>query len=181
MKLMFVCEHNLVRSPVAEAVVADWLRAGGHHELDVCSAGVRAKEGEPVLREVLWAASSHHLSVRSHRTQRVDEELVDSCDLVVTMTEDQRGTVNMLAPQAFARTFTMRELLRLSATSDGPSLDVVTLAARAHANRPVQAPAAGPEDVADITGVTREAVQKVVDEVVVLSRDLTARLGATRA
>jgi protein-tyrosine phosphatase len=179
--LLFVCEHNLVRSPVAEACLADWARATRQPDLVVGSAGLRAKDGEPILREVLWAASSHQVSVRHHVARRLDEPLVDSSTLVLVMTEAQRGTVNMLAPQAFARTFTVRELLRLTDPADGRAVDVAGLAEQAHANRPLRPHPGRPEDVDDITAVTREAVQKVVDEVVVVSRDLIARMGAPAA
>ena len=60
------------------------------------------------------AVTSLGLDLTDHRPRLLDAAMVaaDGADLVVTMTRDHLRTVATLAPQAWRRTFTLKELAR---------------------------------------------------------------------
>jgi protein-tyrosine phosphatase len=110
--IVFVCTANICRSPVAEALFADWLRkeaiAG---EWRVESAGTWAEAGAPAAsysREVLQPLG---LDLAAHRARRVDRQLVESADLMLCMTRshcealrvefpDRAGHIQLLSAMA---------------------------------------------------------------------------------
>ncbi|MGH9164345.1 MAG: hypothetical protein ACRDZW_02380 [Acidimicrobiales bacterium] len=105
-----VCTGNICRSPMAEALLADRLgRAGVEarvHSVGLLSAGQRV----PV--HAVAALAPRGLDLGDHRSRRLSADHVAGADLVLGMTREHVREVVLLAPAAWARTFTLKELVR---------------------------------------------------------------------
>jgi protein-tyrosine phosphatase len=151
-RVLVVCTANVARSPLFAAMLTDRLGA----DVEVVSAGVRARVGDPAAEASQQLASARGLDVSGHRSQPVTADLVRSADLVLTMSERQRDACGPLAPGAGTRTFTLREFARLLAdvddaevVPDAPGDRLRWLQHRAHGARPRSLPPTATEDIAD--------------------------------
>ena len=178
---MVVCRANVARSPLAAALLRHAL-AGT--DIEVVSAGVQATHGAPPARGSVELAARRGLDLTAHVSQPVSADLVADAALVVTMSEAHRDICAHLAPGVSARTFTLRELDRLTtaadplpATPDEPARRRLhRLVEAAHLARPWASPPQGPEDIADPMGRDWEHWFALVDELEVLLGRLAARV-----
>jgi protein-tyrosine phosphatase len=80
--IVFVCTANICRSPVAEALFADWLRQEAiPGEWRVESAGTWAESGAPAASYSRELLEQDGLDLAAHRARRIERELVESADL----------------------------------------------------------------------------------------------------
>lgn len=120
--IVMVCTGNICRSPLAEQLLRARLAEAGIAGFDVSSAGLHAVVGAPMddipteisLRMGGDPTGAHGKSLRS--------SIVDSADVLLTMTRDQRNELVQRYPRAMRRTFTITEyskLLGLAAPAGG--------------------------------------------------------------
>lgn len=111
--ILTVCTGNICRSPLAEQLLAEQLR--DIPEANISSAGTHALVGEPMFDVTQQIARSYGVeNIDSHRARQVTEALLESSDLILTMTRDHRRTVVELSPRVTRRVFTIREFARLA-------------------------------------------------------------------
>ena len=79
----------------------------------VDSAGTQGWEGSPAQSESIVAAREREVDIEGHVARRVTRDLIDRADLVLTMAGEHRDEVIRVVPEAAARTFTLKELVRL--------------------------------------------------------------------
>jgi protein-tyrosine phosphatase len=98
----FICHGNLIRSPFAAAAFAQLVRERGYR-IDVVSAGVAARSGEPADPRASQSASEQGLSLAAHRATMLDAQHVQSADVLVVM--DRLNLARILArhPEAEGR------------------------------------------------------------------------------
>lgn len=172
-QVLVVCHANIARSPLVTALLEDQARRrlGPAPDVWIRSAGVRAMEGQPAAAASRLQAVARGLDLEAHRSvplARVD--LIDA-DLVVTMSERQRGHAVRMHPGARHRTFTLFELARLcerlQPMDDGmaPRARVRSVAWAASQSRPFVPGPPDPEDVADPFGGPEEGYERMAQQV----------------
>lgn len=174
-----VCTANLVRSPVAEAAVKAWCLREDRSDLEVSSGGVEAVAGLAVPAALIQAIRPYFLDLHAHRSRRVTRDDVAAATLALTMTETQRETLQALLPGATPRIFTLREFARLTSGVPHPEASaggLTELVRSAHRERPRQAAASSPEDIADPYGGSIKQYQACIAEIVWLVDQITGRL-----
>lgn len=100
------------------------------------SAGL-LESGAPAAPHALAVMAARGLDLAGHRSQRIDAAVVDGADLVLGMERRHIREAVALAPRAWPRAFTLKELVR-RATPLGPRPVDETLRrwlARVHADR----------------------------------------------
>jgi protein-tyrosine phosphatase len=150
--------------------------------LNVTSAGTWARSGKPPTEESVVAAGERGIDIASQRSTSFRGELAHRSDLMVTMTEEQRGEVLEQAPEAASRTFTLKELVTLLKELPPPSggVDQGSLRDRiAQADalrRSPDAPTVYDVDVADPLGLSLETYRAVAWEIETLVDELVEGL-----
>ncbi len=109
-RVLTVCADDLVRSPLAAALVADALE---HQrvEAEVRSCGVEVTQPTAPPPAVLAALRRRSIEL-DHVAQPLEARLLVGADLVLTMTTAQRDLIRVLEPDAGERTFTIRDAAR---------------------------------------------------------------------
>ena len=95
---------------MAEALLADRLAADGV-PATVASAGL-LESGLAPPPEVVAALARYGLDIGGHRSRHLDTADVLAADLVVGMARSHVREATILAPAAWPRTFTLKELIR---------------------------------------------------------------------
>lgn len=78
---------------------------------NVHSAGLM-EGGFPVTRDTLAVLADRGLDASAHRSRRMDTRLVEGADLVLGMTRRHVMEAVVVAPSAWSKTFTLKELVR---------------------------------------------------------------------
>ena len=99
---------------MAEALLIRALadRPGPGVEATVSSAGTTV-EGRPPMEETIEVMAARDLDVREHRSRILDAARVQDADLVLGMAREHVRAATLCSPDAFGRTFTLKELVRL--------------------------------------------------------------------
>jgi protein-tyrosine phosphatase len=168
-RVLFVCTANVVRSPVAAALLNMRVQDAGP-DVVVESAGLR--EAERLLDEgALLALEGHGVDLRPHRSRRLDATMVAPATLVIGLERDHVREAVLLDPSAWPRTFTLKEIVRRGEAigSRKPGESIETWIARAHADR-TQRDLLGSDPIDDIAdpyggppGGYEEAAEEIDD------------------
>jgi protein-tyrosine phosphatase len=100
-------------------------------------SGGRLRGGEPPPPEVIIAMEGYGLDVTSHRSHKVTPEDVERADLTIAMAREHLRDAVVMAPAAWPRAFTLRELVRRGTVigSRAPGESLAGWLARAHEGR----------------------------------------------
>ena len=111
-EILIVCTGNICRSPMAEAFLRRRLE---NRQIDavVSSAGTRT-QGRPPTDEVVELMADLDLDVSEHRSRLLTRQLVADADLVLCMAREHLREVVLIEADAYPRTFTLKELVRLA-------------------------------------------------------------------
>lgn len=110
--VLSVCTGNICRSPVAELILADALRAVG--EVRVESAGTGALVGSGVPEQAQKLAGTRGVDTTAHRARQIEAGMIRGADLIVAMSREHRRLIVESLPAAMRRAFTLRELARIA-------------------------------------------------------------------
>ena len=181
-QVLLVCTGNICRSPMAEGLLRSALqRRLGDGAPRVASAGTIARDGARAMPEAVEAATDLGADISGHSARRLRPEHVREAGLIVAMAAEHQEDVVGLDPDAQARTFTLKELVRLLETShprplDAPRADGLPAGrvADAHRRRADSPASRRDEDVMDPLGLSLEGYRAVAREL----EDLCERLAS---
>lgn len=133
--ILVLCTANLCRSPMAAALMARRLKIAGI-QASVESAGLLTGGVAPPA-EVLVATGLHGIDLTAHRSHEVTGLDIERADLILAMARSHLRHAVVLAPAAWPRSFTFRELLRRAATASPrqPGESLATWLGRLHDGR----------------------------------------------
>ena len=183
--ILFVCEGNVCRSPVAEAALRSHL-AGLVNPPLIGSAGTRALVGASADAGTVAVAAKAGIDLSGHRARQLDRELAASATVLLTASRRIRSDVVSLHPPAIQYVFTLRQLARILDGFDPPAAvpdaeqrlaDVRAYAVQHRGLRAVADPSA--DDVVDpyrrASKVHEESIAQILPAVAVLARALGGR------
>jgi len=110
-KILFVCNANIVRSFMAERVLKGLLKRHGIREVEVSSAGLLDMHGAPadmMARRILW---ENGIDDEGHHSQVVNEVMIGEADMIVTMEMEQLQILGDQYPQAMDKLRALKSYL----------------------------------------------------------------------
>jgi protein-tyrosine phosphatase len=134
---------------------------------DIHSAGL-LDAGVPASPPAVDVLGERGIDLSSHRSRRMARELIDRADLVLCMERRHVREAVLLDPSAFARIFTLKELVRRGEAMGprGPEESLQEWLARANLGRRVadHLGASADDDVDDPIGRSREFYARTMAE-----------------
>lgn len=104
--ILVVCEGNICRSPMAEAVLAAALP-----DVRLHSAGLSALVGQPADDVAVELLAARGLDIAPHRARQINRQLCLDSDLVFVMEKEQRRRLEKTYPETCGRVFRLGEFL----------------------------------------------------------------------
>lgn len=108
--IALVCTGNTCRSPMAETLLREQLRAklGREDAVRVLSAGVAASSGCGASPQAVEVMGNRGLDLTGHSSRPLDDAVINVADLVLTMTRGHRDAILAAWPDMHDRVFTLR-------------------------------------------------------------------------
>jgi protein-tyrosine phosphatase len=172
--VLFLCRGNVCRSVMAQALLSARLAERGL-PVAVASAGLLGG-GQPPPPEVAEVMAARGLAVDAHRSRVVTADDLAAADLILGLARGHLRHAAVLLPEAWPRTFTIRELVRRGRQA-GPRApgerlaDWVNRAADGRGRRDVLG-ASTADDVADPSGGPPSGYQATAELLDRLTADL---------
>lgn len=124
-QVLFVCDGNICRSPLAKFALIQYLE--GEKSASVESAGLGALRGHPMDDEAAEALRRLGGFPGPHVAQQISPQLVESSQIVLTMSKRQRDLVIAKNPRAIRKVFTLVELEKYIINDSSVSLSELAL------------------------------------------------------
>ncbi len=139
-QVLMVCTGNLCRSPMAQYLAAAALRTDqdpAAQWVTIISAGTHASEGSPMHPHAAVVLAERGLDPRGFAGRRLGADMINNAGLVLCTQREHRAAVVTMMPKAVRRTFTLRELARLTAGMTPADIVANAAATRGPATRDV--------------------------------------------
>jgi predicted ATP-grasp superfamily ATP-dependent carboligase/protein-tyrosine-phosphatase len=101
--ILFVCHGNLIRSPMAKALLTEKLKHNRTKGVRIASAGLHASPRQHADPRAQTVASEFGICLTDHRSQRVTAKLIDEADVIFVMDFVNEAELVIEYPQATNR------------------------------------------------------------------------------
>jgi protein-tyrosine-phosphatase len=106
-RVLIVCTGNTCRSPMAEAMLKD-LAARSGKPLEIRSAGVSTVDGLPISPHAAATLRKRNLTLPGTSAVLSSDEVIWA-NVILTMTAGHKRAILERFPQAFSKTYTLKE------------------------------------------------------------------------
>ena len=124
MRVLFVCDGNICRSPMAAAYFRQRVASEGLSHVLVDSAGMLGIEGAPAAPLTVEVARDAGLDLTRHRSRGFTREDAHTADLVLTMTRLQMDALSRRFPERRQRRLMLRAF-EAGPTPQAPAQDLI--------------------------------------------------------
>ncbi len=124
--VLFVCTGNTCRSSMAEALFKQMTNSRDEskkQDINIISAGVAARQGDGASPNAIKAMEEMGIDLTGHSATQLTEELIDSADLILTMTQSHKDMVMIINPRARGKVYTLLEYTHDGSVDNG-NLDI---------------------------------------------------------
>jgi protein-tyrosine-phosphatase len=119
--ILFVCTANICRSPMAAGLFKQILEdKSASDEWSVESAGTWGLDGEPAAAGSLAVMRNKGVDISDHRARSVNQEIIQSFDLILTMESGQKESLHMEFSKFSDRIYLLSEMVNQKHDIDDP-------------------------------------------------------------
>lgn len=112
--IIFVCTANICRSPMAAGIFSKAIEEKGESEQwNVESAGTWGLDGEAASIGSQTVMSEMGIDISNHSARRVDFDLLESFDLILTMESGHKEALRVEFPELSDRVFMLSEMINV--------------------------------------------------------------------
>lgn len=113
-RILFVCTANICRSPMAAGIFSKIIEDQGESEQwNVESAGTWGLDSEPASIGSQTVMNEMGIDISNHRSRRVDYDLLESFDLILTMESGHKEALRVEFPELSDRVFILSEMINV--------------------------------------------------------------------
>ena len=113
-RILFVCTANICRSPMAAGIFSKIIEEKGESEQwNIESAGTWGLEGESASIGSQTVMNELGIDISNHRARRVDYDLLESFDLILTMESGHKEALRVEFPELSDRVFILSEMINV--------------------------------------------------------------------
>ena len=122
MKIMFICTGNICRSAMAEGIMKKLLKDNNIKNIDVCSCGIYAENGDYATYNAVEAAKIYNANISEHRATNIRESKIEEMDIILCATNTHKQNILYMYPKLKGKVYTMKEYAELD--RNGEDLDI---------------------------------------------------------
>lgn len=118
--ILIVCTGNICRSPMAQGLLAHALSAQPEplRSLKVISAGVAARNGDPISENSVIALKKVGIDISHFKSQGLNQQMLDDALIVFGMTDSHRAVIRSRARPVPGNLHLFREFLPAPAANE---------------------------------------------------------------
>jgi len=110
--ILFICHGNIIRSPMAEALLKKHLLAANDATVTVASAGLHAKPGRMADSRSMEIAKEYGISLEDHKARLITKGMIDAVDAIFVMDFVNEAKMEAQYPGSRNRTYMLGGISR---------------------------------------------------------------------